>query len=70
MNGRKAKALRKALGFHPSAEREYSVQKTPLWNLFTGHVTNTGKRSTYQKIKRTPGLINAVLSAAKKAVLA
>lgn len=66
MNGRKAKSLRKVLGFHPSEERKYNVGRPAT--LFTGHVTTTGKRSNYQHIKRHPAVINAVLASAKKAV--
>lgn len=66
MRAVKAKALRKALGFHPHAERTYKVDKTlygAALSLFTGHVTSTGARARYQNVKRTPGMVNAILGA-------
>ena len=58
MNGRTAKALRKALGFHPADEREYTGKHT---------VKATGPRSQYQAVKRNPALVKAVLRGASHA---
>lgn len=49
MNGRTAKALRKAMGFHPADEREYRV--TGATRFFTGHVVAEGARRQYQASK-------------------
>lgn len=62
MNGRTAKALRKALGFHPADEREYRV--TGATRHFLGHVTATGARRNYQTVKASRALTAAVLRAA------
>ena len=62
MNGRTAKALRKALGFHPADEREYRV--TGATRNFLGHVIATGARSSYQAVKRSKAMVKAVLRAA------
>jgi hypothetical protein len=79
MNGKKAKTLRKALGFHPGKEREYATGK-PSFRLgnaigqdgkrlpfaVTGTIKcTTGARSSYQIVKRDPALTRMVLAAPK-----
>lgn len=54
MNQKKAKSLRRALGFHPAAPRDYD----------TGTIKSTGARRSYQAVKRTPVLTRHVLGAA------
>ena len=63
MNQKKAKALRKALGFHPHEPREYKVSGAALF--FTGHHTATGPRRNYQQVKRNAALTRMVLAAPK-----
>jgi len=62
MNGKKAKALRRAIGFTPGEPRAYNVSGAT--RFFTGHHTATGARRNYQSIKRHPALMRAVLGAA------
>lgn len=57
MNGKKAKALRKALGFHPAAERTYTGgEPTPvIFGIGSGPLTTRiaeGARRQYQAVKR------------------
>lgn len=67
MNGKKAKALRTALGFHPAAERQYtggaSGGRTPLglFQIVTTQISE-GARRQYQAVKRR-GMTNHVLGA-------
>jgi hypothetical protein len=75
MNGKKARALRRAVGFHPADVRQVQTGK-PIHKrgkdiagkqtLFTysGTVTSTGARQQYQKAKRTPGLLNRLFGGA------
>lgn len=76
MRAVKAKALRKALGFHPGEKREYAMGAN---SYRLGHFGANGKpqpvaitgtiscssiaRSQYQKVKRAPVLTAAVLRA-------
>lgn len=67
MNGKKAKALRKAMNFHPAAPRAYTGgAPTPgFLGIGSGPVTTQiaeGARRQYQAIKRR-GMINHVLGA-------
>lgn len=75
MRSVKAKALRRALGFHPGKEREYQMDKPaqkvrigtdgrPQVYAVSGTVTCKGVRGEYQKVKRTRVLTEAVLRAA------
>lgn len=77
MRAVKAKALRKALGFHPGQPREYSEGKpgvrlsndlTPEGKripfAITGTLKATGARRSYQAVKRNRVLTTAVLRAA------
>lgn len=63
MNGRTAKALRKALGFHPSAERAYTGVRQSFLFGQSGTAIAQGARRQYQKVKRSPVLAAAVLRA-------
>jgi hypothetical protein len=75
MNGKKSRALRRAVGFHPADRREVKTGK-PIHKLgkdvagkqtlitYSGTVTSTGARQQYQKAKRTPGLLNRLLGGA------
>ena len=74
MRAVKAKALRRAVGFHPRARRDYDhatpVRKLtigadgkPQTYVVTGTITATGARRQYQSVKRTPALARAVLGA-------
>lgn len=49
MNGRLAKAIRRAVGFHPAVGRQYRAAKQTGW--FVGMVTAEGRRRDYQKLK-------------------
>lgn len=66
MNGKKAKALRRAIGFKPSAPRTYTgglVQRRGLLgNRMSIVVTavSEGKRRQYQAAKRR-GMVNHIL---------
>lgn len=66
MNGKKAKALRRALGLKPSAPRTYTGGiKSPGFFALGGLVTTQtaeGARRQYQAVKRR-GMINHVLGA-------
>lgn len=64
INSKTAKAVRKALGFHPANEREYNYPLVPP--LFRGQPTvrAKGTRGNYQNVKRNPVLCTAVLRAA------
>ncbi len=66
MNGKKAKALRKAIGFKPAAPRGYKGGVITASRLFGGSIVTTqvaeGLRRQYQAIKRR-GMINHVLGA-------
>jgi len=67
MNGKKAKSLRKALGFHPSEPRTYTGgAPTPgVFGIGSGPVTTQiaeGARRQYQAVKRR-GMTNHVLGA-------
>ena len=63
MRAVKAKALRKALGFHPKDEREYTgIRKSFLFGQ-SGTAIAQGSRGQYQKVKRAPILTAAVLRA-------
>ena len=67
MNGKKAKSLRKLLGFHPAAERTYTGgNPTPGWlGIGSGPVTtriSEGARRQYQAVKRR-GMSKHVLGA-------
>lgn len=74
MRATKAKALRRAMGFKPSAPREFShdrmIEKTSIVNgrptryVVTGTVTATGARRQYQAVKRR-GMANIVLGAGR-----
>lgn len=76
MRAVKAKALRKALAFHPGQPREYDTGKPSvrLGNLapdgnrrpfaITGTIKATGLRRSYQAVKRNPVLTAALLRAA------
>lgn len=75
MNGKKAKTLRRALGFHPNQPREYDagkssqrvymdVQGKPQVRVVTGTIKATGLRRSYQAVKRNSVLTAAVLRAA------
>ena len=57
MNQKKAKQLRRSLGFHPSGKRTYD---TTRW----GTLIATGSRREYQNIKHTPGMTNILLRSA------
>lgn len=73
MNQKKARALRRAIGFKPRARREY--EETPVYAKLrnvngvmrqapiTGAITATGPRREYQAIKRTRGMAEKVLGA-------
>lgn len=76
MRAVKAKALRKALAFHPGQPREYTTGKPsirlgnelgPDGNrrpfAVTGTIKATGKRSSYQAVKRNSALTRMVLAA-------
>lgn len=76
MRAVKAKALRKALGFHPGDKREYtmganSFRLGPLGRdgkpqpvAITGTIRcSSNARGQYQKVKRAPVLTAAVLRA-------
>lgn len=67
MNGKKAKALRTALGFHPAAPRDYTggVPTSGFLGIGFGPVTTQiceGARRQYQAVKRR-GMTNHVLGA-------
>lgn len=75
MRAVKAKALRKALGFHPATPREYEHDKPtqkvaigtngqPQVYVVTGTIKTTGLRRSYQAVKRNHVLTTAVLRAA------
>ena len=74
MRATKAKALRRAMGFKPSAPREFShdrmIEKTSIMNgrptryVVTGTITVTGARRQYQAVKRN-GMANIVLGAGR-----
>lgn len=63
MRATKAKALRRAMGFKPSAPREF-VNGRPTRYVVTGTVTATGARRQYQAVKRN-GMANIVLGAGR-----
>lgn len=63
MRAVKAKALRKALGFHPGDEREYTGTKNSFLFGQVGSARVLGARSQYQAVKRAPVLTAAVLRA-------
>jgi len=71
MRAVKAKALRRALGFKPRAEREYNVPATRAVHgndgkpkgWITGTITCKGVRGQYKKIKRHRVLTAAILRA-------
>ena len=62
MNGKKAKVLRRALGAHPAAPREYELAKPGVHHK--GTRKNTGARRSYQAVKRNKVLTAALLGAA------
>lgn len=74
MRATKAKALRRAMGFKPSAPRDFShdrmIEKTSIVNgrptryVVTGTVTATGARRQYQSVKRN-SMANIVLGAGR-----
>lgn len=74
MRATKAKALRRAMGFKPSAPREFShdrmIEKTSIVSgrqtryVVTGTVTATGARRQYQAVKRR-GMADIVLGAGR-----
>ena len=54
MNGRLAKAIRRAVGFHPAADRRYAVPplvRGYFGRWITGTVKSTRARSHYQNFK-------------------
>lgn len=65
MNGKKAKALRRAIGFKPEAERTYKGGAISRGWL-SGYIVTTqiaeGARRQYQAVKRR-GMVNHVLGA-------
>lgn len=74
MNGSTAKKLRHAMGFHPSARRDYDhakpvrrvaigVDGKPQVYVTTGTITATGLRRSYQAVKRNRVLRTAVMRA-------
>lgn len=76
MRAVKAKALRKALGFHPGDKREYTMWANsyrlgplgangkPQPVAITGTIRCTSSaRGQYKKVKRSPVLTEAVLRA-------
>lgn len=75
MNQKKAKALRKGIGFHPADKRQYDsdkpshrvgrdMQGKPTLHVVTGTIRCTAARQQYQKVKRTSGLAARVLGGA------
>ncbi|CAB4122606.1 hypothetical protein UFOVP33_27 [uncultured Caudovirales phage] len=75
MRAVKAKALRKALGFHPAHPRDYETAKgharmtkgpdgKPQYHSVTGTTMCGGTRGSYQKVKRAKVLTEAILRAA------
>lgn len=75
MNQKKAKALRRGVGFHPAAIRQYEHDKpsqqigrdlkgNPALVVVTGTIRSTGTRQQYQNAKRTPGLAARLVGAA------
>lgn len=66
MNGKKAKALRKAFSFHPSAPRTYTGGVIKAKGFLGGSIVTTqiseGARRQYQAIKRR-NITNIVLGA-------
>lgn len=76
MRATKAKALRRAVGFKPSAPREFShdhmIEKTsivvngrPTRYVVTGTVIAAGARRQYQAVKRRRGMADIVLGAGR-----
>lgn len=77
MNGRKAKALRRAVGFHPADERSFklarggekfsysTMDRLMKWAGMGGRVVGTivgvGPRSQYQALKSNPSMQRVVL---------
>ncbi len=65
MNGKKAKALRRAIGFKPAAPRAYKGG-TISRGWFGGQIVTTqtaeGARRQYQAVKRR-GMVNHILGA-------
>lgn len=61
MNGSKAKAIRKAIGFDVHAPREYDVPANHLrgGKAVTGTIKSTGARHWYQQAKRHGGVLRA-----------
>ena len=75
MRAAKAKALRKAVQFHPSEPRQYQATQgrrrvgkgagnQPFDYFVTGTIKATGPRGAYQRVKRAMVLTEAVLRAA------
>ncbi len=68
MNGKKAKALRKAMNFHPASERKYTGGVIASKGIFGNRASivttqiSEGVRRQYQAIKRR-GMTNHVLGA-------
>lgn len=74
MNGKKAKALRRALGFAPGEDRSYGgsqpryvAEMTTTGRVVSRTIPGTkmsqGTRNAYQKVKRNHVLTSAVLNA-------
>lgn len=75
MNQKKAKALRKGLGYHPAHPRDYEADKPtyrrsmgvngqPTLHAVVGTIRATGLRRQYQTVKRNPALAARVLGGA------
>lgn len=75
MNQKKAKALRRGIGFHPAAPRQYEADEPSYRQSLglngkmqlsrtPGTIRSTGVRQQYQKAKRTPGLAARLLGGA------
>lgn len=62
MNQKKAKALRRGLGYHPADKREYESVATSR-RVPAGTILSNGLRRQYQSVKRNPALAAAVTGA-------
>jgi len=58
MNEKKAKAIRKQVGYHPTDPRGYSENKNSRKAGSTGTVTAKGSRGTYNQAKKLAEQIN------------
>lgn len=57
MNQKKAKQLRRSIGYHPTDKRTYDTTRR-------GTLIVTESRRRYQNVKRTPGMANILLRSA------